>query len=99
MSAIYEEPDSAMEPVKVLITLFEGMDAMDVTGPLEVFHWAQHDKKKPGWSPFLQQDMYDQSIDLTGTCRVQGLPRPDRSRRSESRHSPGPRFRRRHDLR
>ena len=45
MSAIYEEPGEAMEPVKVLITLFEGMDAMDVVGPLEVLSWAQHDKK------------------------------------------------------
>ena len=48
MSAIYEEPDSSAEPVKVLITLHEGMDAMDVVGPLEVFSWAQHDKKNPG---------------------------------------------------
>ena len=50
MSAIYEEPDSAHEPVKVLITLHEGMDAMDAVGPLEVFSWAQHDKKNPGMS-------------------------------------------------
>lgn len=48
MSAIYEEPDSAPEPVKVLITLHEGMDVMDAMGPLEVFSWAQHDKKNSG---------------------------------------------------
>lgn len=24
------------------------MDAMDVVGPMEVFSWAQHDKKNPG---------------------------------------------------
>lgn len=48
MSAIYEEPDSANEPVKVLITLHEGMDAMDAVGALEVFTWAQHEKKNPG---------------------------------------------------
>ena len=53
MSAIYEEPDSAMEPVKVLITLHEGMDAMDVVGPLEVFGAAQHDKKNPGMIALL----------------------------------------------
>lgn len=48
MSAIYEGPESSAEPVKVLITLHEGMDAMDVVGPLEVFSWARHDKKNPG---------------------------------------------------
>ena len=48
MSAIYEEPGDAHEPVKVLITLHEGMDAMDAVGPLEVFTWAQHDAKNPG---------------------------------------------------
>jgi hypothetical protein len=50
MSAIYEEPDGATEPVKVLITLHEGMDTMDVAGPLEVFSSALHDKKNPGMS-------------------------------------------------
>lgn len=48
MSAIYEEPDSATEPVKVLITLHEGMTALDAVGPLEVFFRAQHDPKNPG---------------------------------------------------
>lgn len=50
MSAIYEEPGEAFEPVKVLITLHDGMDAMDVVGPLEALSWAQHDKKDPGMS-------------------------------------------------
>ena len=49
MSAIQE--DDTIEPVKVLITLHECMDAMDVIGPLEVFSWAQHDKKNPGILP------------------------------------------------
>ena len=48
MSAIYEEPDGANEPVKVLITLHDGMDTLDVAGPLEVFSSALHDKKNPG---------------------------------------------------
>jgi len=52
MSAIYEEPDGSMEPVKVLITLHEGMDAMDVIGPLEVFSSAQHDKKNSDTKAF-----------------------------------------------
>jgi putative intracellular protease/amidase len=47
MSAIVEEPDGYYEPIKVLITMHEGMDTLDITGPLEVFNWAQHDKKKP----------------------------------------------------
>jgi len=45
MSAIVEE--GPVEPVKVLITLFEGMDSLDVIGPLEVLSTAQHDKKDP----------------------------------------------------
>lgn len=48
MSAIIEEDGSGYEPVKVLIAMHEGMDAMDVVGPLEVFSWAQHDMKTPG---------------------------------------------------
>lgn len=48
MSAIYEEPGESVEPVKVLITLHDGMDALDVIGPLEVLAAAQHDKKNPG---------------------------------------------------
>ena len=48
MSAIVEEPEGHMEPLKVLITLHDGMDAMDVVGPLEVLSWAQHDAKNPG---------------------------------------------------
>ncbi|KAK5164520.1 uncharacterized protein LTR77_009726 [Saxophila tyrrhenica] len=55
MSAIYEEPGDAgvvNEPVKVLIALHEGMDAMDVVGPLEVFSWAMHQPKKPETKAF-----------------------------------------------
>ena len=48
MSAIAEATGDKPDAVKVLITLHEGMDAMDVVGPLEVFSWAQHDKKDPG---------------------------------------------------
>ena len=47
MSAIVEEPEF-MEPLKVLITLHDQMDSMDVIGPLEVFSTAQHDPKNPG---------------------------------------------------
>jgi len=46
MSAILEE-DGYHEPVKVLITMHEGMDAMDAIGPLEVFTGAQHNKSDP----------------------------------------------------
>merc|ERR1711977_197039 len=45
MSAIVEEPDGFYEPIKVLITLHEGMDTMDAIGPMEVFSLALHDKK------------------------------------------------------
>lgn len=61
MSAIVEEPDGYHEPVKVLITMHEGMDAMDVIGPLEVFTWAQHDKNNQG----KQQRSRDQCIVIT----------------------------------
>lgn len=43
MSAITDEPEGHVEPLKVLITMHDGMDSMDVIGPLEVFSWAQHD--------------------------------------------------------
>lgn len=52
MSAIVEEPEGHMEPLKVLITLHEGMDTMDVVGPLEVLSWAQHDPKNPETKAF-----------------------------------------------
>merc|ERR1712070_933754 len=45
MSAIVEEPDGFYEPIKVLITLHEGMDTMDAIGPMEVFRQGLHDKK------------------------------------------------------
>ena len=48
MSAIVEEPDGTWEPLKVLITMHEGMDTMDAVGPLEVFSVAQHEKNNPG---------------------------------------------------
>jgi len=48
MSAIYEESEGGHEPLKVLITLHEGMDSMDYIGPLEVLTWARHEKKNPG---------------------------------------------------
>ena len=48
MSAIIEEDGTGYDPVKVLIAMHEGMDAMDVVGPLEVFSMAQHDKANPG---------------------------------------------------
>lgn len=48
MSAITDEPEGVVEPLKVLITMHDGMDAMDVIGPLEVFSWAQHDPQNPG---------------------------------------------------
>ncbi|KAF2170749.1 hypothetical protein M409DRAFT_51013 [Zasmidium cellare ATCC 36951] len=47
MSAIVEEPEGYIEPLKVLITLHDKMDSMDAAGPLEVFGQAQHDPKNP----------------------------------------------------
>lgn len=48
MSAITEEPEGYVEPLKVLITTHDKCDTLDVTGPLEVFSTAQHDAKNPG---------------------------------------------------
>jgi len=46
MSAIVEEPDGLnFEPIKVLIALQDKFDLCDMAGPLEVFNWAQHDKR------------------------------------------------------
>ncbi|KAK4623053.1 Isonitrile hydratase-like protein xanA [Fulvia fulva] len=47
MSAITEEPEGYVEPLKVLITMHDKCDTLDVTGPLEVFSSAQHDPKNP----------------------------------------------------
>ncbi|KAK4539370.1 hypothetical protein LTR36_011000 [Oleoguttula mirabilis] len=52
MSAITEEPEGQHEPIKVLITMHEGMDSMDAIGPLEVFGAAQHEKKNPDTKAF-----------------------------------------------
>lgn len=64
MSAIVEEPDGSYEPVKVLITLHEDMDSMDAVGPLEVFSWAQHDKKNPG-TPHTPSLIFQDLVGLT----------------------------------
>ncbi|KAK5137778.1 hypothetical protein LTR08_007350 [Meristemomyces frigidus] len=52
MSAIVEEPDGTWEPLKVLITMHEGMDTMDAVGPLEVFSAARHEKNNPDSKAF-----------------------------------------------
>ncbi|KAF2769785.1 class I glutamine amidotransferase-like protein [Teratosphaeria nubilosa] len=45
MSAIVEEVDGQFpSPVNVLIATFDKFDTLDAIGPLEVFHWAQHEK-------------------------------------------------------
>lgn len=47
--AIVEEPDGLnFEPIKVLIALQDKFDLCDMAGPLEVFNWAQHDRRDPG---------------------------------------------------
>ena len=67
MSAIYEEPAGGHEPLKVLITLHEGMDSMDYIGPLEVLTWARHDKKNPGmWFEGPVNDTYLQDYRYEG---------------------------------
>lgn len=47
--AIVEEPDGLnFEPIKVLIALQDKFDLCDMAGPLEVFNWAQHDRRDAG---------------------------------------------------
>lgn len=53
MSAIVEEPDQLdFEPIKVLICLQDQFDLCDMAGPLEVFSWAQHDRRNPETKAF-----------------------------------------------
>lgn len=53
MSAIVEEPDGLnFEPIKVLIALQDKFDLCDMAGPLEVFNWAQHDRRDPETKAF-----------------------------------------------
>lgn len=52
MSAVVDEPEGTAQPLKVLITMHQGLDAMDLSGPLEVFSWAQHDSKDAATKAF-----------------------------------------------
>lgn len=36
------------EPINVLLALYDNLDALDFTGPLEVLTYAQHDPNKAG---------------------------------------------------
>lgn len=56
MSAIIEE-DGYNEPVKVLITMHEGMDTMDAVGPLEVFSTALHNPKDPSEQQYIHSNI------------------------------------------
>lgn len=50
MSAIIPEDGEAgdFEPVKVLFTLHQGLDALDFFGPLEILTYARHNMKDSG---------------------------------------------------
>lgn len=48
MSAIQEEAGDFTEPIQVLFTMHNNMNALDFTGPLEVLNYAQHDIKDEG---------------------------------------------------
>lgn len=61
MSAVIDDHEG-IEPLKVLITLHDGMDAMDAIGPLEVFSWAQHDPQNAG----KYQALVCPDIDVSG---------------------------------
>ncbi|QIX01956.1 hypothetical protein AMS68_007473 [Peltaster fructicola] len=54
MSAIADEAGESgpFEPIRVLISLHEGVDGMDVMGPLEVFSIAQHEKQDQSTKAF-----------------------------------------------
>lgn len=69
-----EEPDGFYEPIKVLITLHEGMDTMDAIGPMEVFSLALHDKKVKGRRLRCLHQLESQLLTLIGLFRVQGVP-------------------------
>ena len=73
MSAIQEEADGPHDVVKVLIALHEGMDAMDVVGPLEALTWAQHDRANPGECAALRIPTTLQAHELTPPSRNEGM--------------------------
>jgi hypothetical protein len=50
MSSIAEE-DGSFDPIKVLIVVQDEFDLCDMAGPMEVFSWAQHDRKNKGKRP------------------------------------------------
>lgn len=48
MSAITDELDEHVEPLKVLIAMHDGMDSLSAIGVLETLGLAQHDAQNPG---------------------------------------------------
>lgn len=75
MSAIIDEAgeNGTYEPIRVLISLHEHVDGMDVMGPLEVFALAQHIKGDKGKHPEAQRDRlltFDQRARPSAPCSV-----------------------------
>lgn len=55
MSAIASGGEGA-DPVMILFALHHNMNALDFTGPLEIFARAQHDPKNEGELSFLHTE-------------------------------------------
>ncbi|GAB7352771.1 hypothetical protein MBLNU459_g3118t1 [Dothideomycetes sp. NU459] len=71
MSAIIPEDGEAVnfEPVKVLFTLHQGLDALDLVGPLEILSNARHDPKDTKSNAFV----ITTAADAEGVTTAQGL--------------------------
>ena len=63
MSAIQEAGDS-MEPIQVLFTIHNNMNALGFTGPLEVLTYAQHDIKDEGLRSSQLNSPEDRRLEL-----------------------------------
>lgn len=93
MSAITDEPEGHVEPLKVLITMHDGMDSMDVIGPLEVFSWAQHDSHNAGkYQVLFVRKLHPYHINSTSSSVSDSLfPNRDQSIPHHLRGCPGAR--------
>lgn len=104
MSAITDEPEGVVEPLKVLITLHDGMDSMDAIGPLSVFGWAQHDPQNAGKYQVFRCPDHSNTLATQGLTRCtirrhQGIPHRLRGSAGARGHRPRCLIPRPYDLR
>jgi hypothetical protein len=79
MSAIHETGEEAgdSEPIQVLFTMHNNMNALDFTGPLEILNYAQHVINDEGLHPSQLDSPEERWLELCSTLHP--LPPPSLS--------------------